>query len=155
MLNKQTIFKVLLLEAGMEEPEVADVPAFAPMVRRSSIDWEFRTQPQKTNCRARRGGQCIWPRGKVMGGSSTINYMIYLRGGPQDYDDWANLGRETNEFLHFNKYMYCLKNIKITKLAYSSQFFPSINISLILMLIQNVLFKAIPVGHTKMYSLTF
>ncbi|CAH0550710.1 unnamed protein product [Brassicogethes aeneus] len=85
-------WKVLLLEAGIEEPQVADVPAFAPSLRRSLIDWEFQTQPQRTNCRARRNQRCIWPRGRVMGGTSTINYMIYLRGAPEDYNDWAAMG---------------------------------------------------------------
>lgn len=81
-----------MLEAGDEEPEVADVPSFANMLRRSSIDWNFMTQPQKHSCLARRNGQCAWARGKVMGGSSTINYMIYIRGNPQDYNEWAEKG---------------------------------------------------------------
>lgn len=88
------ILQVLLLEAGDEEPEVADVPAFAPLLQRSSIDWGFVTQPAKRSCLARRNGQCAWARGKVMGGSSTINYMIYIRGHPRDYDEWAAMGNE-------------------------------------------------------------
>lgn len=83
---------MLLLEAGIEQPDVSDVPSFAPMLRQSSIDWQFRTMPQPQACTARPEGRCVWPRGRVMGGTSTINYMIYLRGGPQDFDDWAALG---------------------------------------------------------------
>lgn len=83
---------MLLLEAGDEEPEAADVPAFAPLLMRSNIDWGYMTQPQPTACRARAGGRCSWSRGRVMGGSSAINYMIYIRGAPQDFDSWAAEG---------------------------------------------------------------
>ncbi|XP_011315149.1 glucose dehydrogenase [FAD, quinone]-like [Fopius arisanus] len=85
-------WKVLLLEAGIEEPEAADVPSFAPMMQGSNIDWGYRTQPDKKACRSRREGGCRWARGKVMGGSSSINYMIYIRGNRDDYDEWARLG---------------------------------------------------------------
>ncbi|CAH1163758.1 unnamed protein product [Phaedon cochleariae] len=85
-------WKVLLLEAGDEEPIVADVPAFAPMLQASSIDWGYSTQPSHKSCLARDDGRCTWARGKVMGGSSTINYMIYIRGHPKDYDEWEEMG---------------------------------------------------------------
>ncbi|XP_078040737.1 glucose dehydrogenase [FAD, quinone] [Augochlora pura] len=91
-LSEIANWKILLLEAGIEEPEVADVPAFASMLQASNIDWMYRTQPEAHSCRSRRGGGCPWARGKVMGGSSTINYMIYIRGNPKDYDEWAEKG---------------------------------------------------------------
>ncbi|XP_076748535.1 glucose dehydrogenase [FAD, quinone]-like [Xylocopa sonorina] len=62
------------------------------MLQASNIDWMYRTQPEKHSCRSRRGGSCAWARGKVMGGSSTINYMIYIRGNRHDYDEWAEKG---------------------------------------------------------------
>lgn len=83
---------MLLLEAGDEEPEAADVPAFAPLMMRSNLDWAYRTQPQPTACRARTDGRCSWARGRVMGGSSAINYLIYVRGSPRDFDEWASQG---------------------------------------------------------------
>ncbi|XP_053995045.1 glucose dehydrogenase [FAD, quinone]-like [Hylaeus volcanicus] len=85
-------WKVLLLEAGIEEPMVADIPALATMLQASNIDWMYRTQPEQHSCRSRRGKSCGWARGKVMGGSSTINYMMYIRGNPRDYDEWADKG---------------------------------------------------------------
>lgn len=81
-----------MLEAGIEEPEVAEVPSMAPTILQSNIDWGYRTQAQPHSCRSRPEGGCSWSRGKVMGGSSTINYMIYTRGNPGDYDEWAHLG---------------------------------------------------------------
>nr|XP_033329057.1 glucose dehydrogenase [FAD, quinone]-like [Megalopta genalis] len=91
-LSEIANWKILLLEAGIEEPEVADVPAFSSMLQASNIDWMYRTQPEAHSCRSRRGGGCPWARGKVMGGTSTINYMIYIRGNPKDYDEWAEKG---------------------------------------------------------------
>ncbi|XP_032664005.1 glucose dehydrogenase [FAD, quinone]-like [Odontomachus brunneus] len=90
--NLTHFFQVLLLEAGIEEPLVADVPAFASILQASNIDWMYRTQPEEHSCRSRRGGGCPWARGKVMGGSSSINFMIYIRGNPKDYDEWAERG---------------------------------------------------------------
>ncbi|XP_046683476.1 glucose dehydrogenase [FAD, quinone]-like [Homalodisca vitripennis] len=93
--------QVLLLEAGMEEPMIADVPAAAPMLQQSNVDWGYTTQPEKFSCRSRPMGGCNWARGKVMGGSSTINYMIYTRGNPQDYDEWAEMGNHGTLLFHF------------------------------------------------------
>ncbi|XP_049706253.2 glucose dehydrogenase [FAD, quinone] isoform X2 [Helicoverpa armigera] len=91
-LSEVKQWKVLLIEAGPEEPEVTSVPAFAPALGRSSIDWNYRTQPEEMTCRAQRGQTCAWLRGKTMGGSSAINYMIYMRGNRRDYDSWEELG---------------------------------------------------------------
>ncbi|XP_015597063.1 glucose dehydrogenase [FAD, quinone] isoform X2 [Cephus cinctus] len=103
-------WKILLLEAGIEEPEVADVPAFASMLQASNIDWKYRTQPEKHSCRSRRGKTCPWARGKVMGGSSTINYMIYIRGNRKDYDDWAQQGNDGWSYDHVLPYFLKSEN---------------------------------------------
>lgn len=81
---------------------IADVPAAAPMLQRSSIDWGYTTQPQKYGCRSRPMGRCNWARGKVMGGSSTINYLIYTRGNPRDYDEWEEMGNHGNRRFKIN-----------------------------------------------------
>ncbi|KAI8423625.1 hypothetical protein MSG28_012687 [Choristoneura fumiferana] len=53
---------ILLLEAGPEEPDVTSVPALAPVLAASSIDWGYRTQPEELTCRAQRGHSCSWTR---------------------------------------------------------------------------------------------
>ncbi|XP_050521079.1 glucose dehydrogenase [FAD, quinone]-like isoform X2 [Daktulosphaira vitifoliae] len=100
-------WKVLLLEAGIEEPEFSSVPGLAPLQLNSKIDWNYTTQPDNHICRSRPGGACDWARGKVMGGSSTINYMIYTRGNREDYNEWEEMGNEgwgyDNALYYFKK----------------------------------------------------
>ena len=55
-----------------------------------AFDWRYRTVPQ-VHCNMRR---FPWPRGRTLGGSSSINYMIYIRGHAADYDHWAELGNK-------------------------------------------------------------
>ncbi|KAJ8871916.1 hypothetical protein PR048_028256 [Dryococelus australis] len=96
-------WKVLLLEAGGEEPEAAKVPAFAKLLWNSSLDWGYTTVPDNRSCG---GNGCSWPRGRVLGGSSTINHMIYVRGNPADYDLWQQLGNpgwSYHDVLHYFK----------------------------------------------------
>jgi choline dehydrogenase len=80
---------VLLLEAGApdENPAIHD-PARVWDLWDSEQDWGYRTVPQPA-CAGRR---LHLPRGKVLGGSSALNGMIYIRGHRSDYDTWAYLG---------------------------------------------------------------
>lgn len=82
-------WKVLLLEAGGEEPFEADIPAFGQNLKLGALDWQYWTEPENTSCG---GAPCPWPRGKVLGGGSSINDMIYNRGNRFDYDHWSDLG---------------------------------------------------------------
>ncbi|WP_436902504.1 GMC family oxidoreductase [Halovenus halobia] len=82
---------VLLLEAGEpDEKEEIHVPAMFPHLMKSEVDWDYTTTPQDEM----NGRELYWPRGKTMGGSSSINAMIYIRGVPHDYDTWAKRGNE-------------------------------------------------------------
>ncbi|XP_033354421.1 glucose dehydrogenase [FAD, quinone]-like [Bombus vosnesenskii] len=85
-------WNVLLLEAGGDGSVIYDIPLLAANLQLSEIDWKYTTEPNPNYCRAMEGGRCRWPRGKVIGGSSTINYMLYVRGNKKDYDIWEQLG---------------------------------------------------------------
>ncbi|MCB0642473.1 MAG: GMC family oxidoreductase N-terminal domain-containing protein [Phaeodactylibacter sp.] len=80
---------VLLLEAGgMDGQSNIKVPAALPKNFRTAVDWNFDSLPQPHM----HNRPMFQPRGKVLGGSSSINAMIYIRGHRADYDHWANLG---------------------------------------------------------------
>ena len=89
-LSEDPAAQVTLLEAGPPDTSVLiHCPAgLALLARTGRANWAFQTVPQP-GLNGRRGYQ---PRGKVLGGSSSINAMIYTRGVPQDYDGWAAAG---------------------------------------------------------------
>lgn len=88
-LSENSHHKVLLLEAGGSENVVTDNPQSIFMLQQTPIDWQFRTTPQKHSCFGLVDRRMAWPRGKVLGGTSTINYMLYVRGNRFDFDNWA------------------------------------------------------------------
>jgi len=85
---------VLLVEAGGPAPSLAHVPALVGSLQNTPIDWKYRTEKQEQAGLAAMGGISIWPRGKVLGGSSILNYMLYVRGNWRDYDGWRDLGMD-------------------------------------------------------------
>jgi choline dehydrogenase len=87
--NPQT--SVLLLEAGGPDTKrEIHIPAGFCKLYKTSVDWNYSTEPEP--CLHNR--QLYWPRGKMLGGSSSMNAMIYVRGNPLDYDHWASLGND-------------------------------------------------------------
>lgn len=93
-LSEIANWTVLLLEAGGDETEISDIPALAGFLQLSELDWKFQTQqrPDRAFCQAMIAERCNWPRGKVMGGSSVLNAMVYVRGNSRDYDSWEEQG---------------------------------------------------------------
>lgn len=85
-------WNVLLLEAGGDETEISDVPLLAAYLQLSQLDWKYKTEPSDSACLAMKNRRCNWPRGKVIGGSSVLNYMLYVRGNKKDYAHWESLG---------------------------------------------------------------
>lgn len=91
-LTEVNKWKVLLIEAGPDENEISDVPSLAAYLQLSKLDWEYKTEPTNIACLGMVNNRCNWPRGKVLGGSSVLNYMIYVRGNKNDFNLWESLG---------------------------------------------------------------
>ncbi|TRY78063.1 hypothetical protein TCAL_10577 [Tigriopus californicus] len=91
-LSENPHLSVLLVEAGSDGTFITDVPALVGTVYGSSLDWNYKTRADGQACLGMVHGQCSWHRGKVIGGTSTINGMLYTRGNKADFDYWAQLG---------------------------------------------------------------
>ena len=77
---------VLVLEAGPEDDDRRiHMPVTWLQLFRSKFDWDYLTEPQP----ALNGRRIYWPRGKTLGGSSSLNAMMWVRGFAADYDEWA------------------------------------------------------------------
>ena len=90
-LTEDPAVRVLLLEAGGANKEMlVRMPAgVGNLIKaKSKHNWGFWTEPEPHLD----GRQLWWPRGRGLGGSSAINGMIYMRGHPQDYDEWRQMG---------------------------------------------------------------
>lgn len=85
-LSEDPTVSVLLLEAGGPDKALElHVPAAFSKLFRGEYDWNYDTVPQE-----RLGGRTVfWPRGKTLGGSSSLNAMMWVRGFAADYDEWA------------------------------------------------------------------
>lgn len=91
-LSEISDWNILLLEAGPDENEITDVPSLAAYLQLTKLDWKYKTEPTGRSCMGMKNSRCNWPRGKVLGGSSTLNYMLYVRGNRRDYDHWEAMG---------------------------------------------------------------
>jgi choline dehydrogenase len=90
-LSEDPQTSVLLLEAGgPDNKQEIHVPAAFSKLFKSPYDWEYYTE-EEPNMANRK---MYWPRGKALGGSSSINAMIYIRGHRHDYDSWRDAGNE-------------------------------------------------------------
>lgn len=89
-LSEDPGVRVTLLEAGPRDHDPwIHIPAgYARLFASGKYDWRFATEPEPEL-----GGRSVnWPRGRVLGGSGSINGLVYLRGSPHDYDRWAQAG---------------------------------------------------------------
>ena len=90
-LSEDSSVRVTLLEAGGRDrsPNIM-IPAAFPNQFHTKLDWDYMTEPEP-GCHGRR---LYIPRGKSLGGSSSMNAMLYVRGRPLDYDLWVKAGAE-------------------------------------------------------------
>ena len=89
-LSEDPATKVILLEAGGEDKNMwIHIPlGFGKTFADRRVNWCYETEPDP----GAGGRKIFWPRGKVLGGSSSINGMVYIRGQHEDFDHWRQLG---------------------------------------------------------------
>lgn len=88
-------------------PWFVQVPALTATYLNTEIDWAYRTKPDNESCLGMVDQRCKYPRGKVLGGTSAFNYMMYVRGNKKDFDNWESEGctgwNYTNVLPYFKK----------------------------------------------------
>lgn len=91
-LSKDPSNHVILLEAGPTDwnPWIHVPVGYFKTMHNPSVDWCYRTEKDK----GLNGRAIDWPRGKVLGGSSSLNGLLYVRGQKEDYDRWRQMGNE-------------------------------------------------------------
>jgi choline dehydrogenase len=100
-LSADPTASVVVLEAGpRDKDKFIHIPAGFAKLFRSAMDWDYLTEPQKELD----GREIYWPRGKVLGGSSSMNAMMWVRGFPADYDEWAVHAGEQWNYTNVQKY---------------------------------------------------
>ena len=89
-LSEDPSVRVLLLEAGGRDsnPWIHIPVGYFKTMHNPATDWRYRTEPEPSL----NGRSLDWPRGKVLGGSSSINGLLYVRGQAQDFEHWRQLG---------------------------------------------------------------
>ncbi|CAC5396732.1 Oxygen-dependent choline dehydrogenase [Mytilus coruscus] len=93
-LSEDSDITVLLLEAGGSEygNDNIRIPLIGGGLQKSSADWNYHTLPQKNSHFAMNEQRSYWPRGRVLGGTSCLNTLVYIRGSRHDYNQWAEEG---------------------------------------------------------------
>ena len=92
-LSEDPTCRVALIEASERPPAAASMPiACASMQLNADVDWMYTADPGDKAGLGLNGRRVPVPRGKMLGGSSSMNYMMYVRGHPGDFDSWAAAG---------------------------------------------------------------
>ncbi|XP_059619953.1 glucose dehydrogenase [FAD, quinone]-like [Phlebotomus argentipes] len=102
-LSENPRWKILLLEAGGDPPIESAIPGLMLTLMKTQYDWQYYMElSEKPNFNRVNLG--YWPRGKMLGGSSSMNGMLYVRGNEDDYDNWEALGNPTWGFANVLEY---------------------------------------------------
>ena len=106
-LSAQPSVQVVALEAGpSDKDKFIRIPAGFAKLMRGAMDWDYQTEPQKELD----GREIYWPRGKVLGGSSSMNAMMWVRGFAADYDEWAEHAGEQWSYANIVRYFDRIEN---------------------------------------------
>ncbi|MGH8765584.1 MAG: GMC family oxidoreductase, partial [Burkholderiales bacterium] len=100
-LSEDPSVRVLLLEAGPRDtdPWIRIPLGYGKLFKKPAVNWSYQSEPEPEL----NGRRIFTPRGKVLGGSSSINGLVYTRGQPEDFDDWETPGWSFGELLPYFK----------------------------------------------------
>ncbi|CAH1163191.1 unnamed protein product [Phaedon cochleariae] len=121
-LTEKGDWRVLVLEAGGYPSATSDIPSLLFDLQDSPEDWQYEVERSKHSCLGFKNQQCKWCRGKVLGGSSSINAMIYVRGNKRDYDGWADMGNNGWDWENVHKHFKLLENLEDPEFENSTQY---------------------------------
>lgn len=78
----------MIIEAGGSKNFLYNIPVILPFLQKTQLDWSYQTVPQQFSCLSLNNNQSNWPRGKIYGGTDSLNNMIYHRGNENDFVGW-------------------------------------------------------------------
>lgn len=109
-------WKILLLEAGvLQDDMITDIPLLAGAMIGSPYDWSYQIEKQQRCCQST-GGNCMYPRGKALGGTSVIHGMMYVRGNKENFNQWQRLGNDGWSYDDILKYFKKAEDMRIVEL---------------------------------------
>ncbi|KAL5010861.1 hypothetical protein ScPMuIL_013166 [Solemya velum] len=122
-LTEDPDISVLLIEAGgtPEDIEEIIIPALVTETLHTDYDWEYYTVKQKYASKGSNGQKSYWPRGRCLGGTSVLNYMVYIRGSRHDYDGWADKGCDGWSYKEVLPYFLKSEDVRVSDL-YKSEY---------------------------------
>nr|XP_034830804.1 glucose dehydrogenase [FAD, quinone]-like [Maniola hyperantus] len=115
-LSEISHWNILLLEAGPEPPIESDIPYLDGTLHQSKYDWQYVTKSDGIRHQGLQNGAVRWPRGKMLGGSSSINAMYYVRGQDHDFQTWYDEGNPSWSPENVNFYFKKAENFQDMKL---------------------------------------
>lgn len=104
-LSENSNNKILLIEAGNTFGPLSTIPIAATLMQGTSIDWSFKTISQQYSSKGLFNNQQILPRGKGLGGSSQINYLLHYDGKESDFDLWEKYAGELWSYKNLKNYL--------------------------------------------------
>ncbi|CAD7089262.1 unnamed protein product [Hermetia illucens] len=106
-LSENPDYRVLLIEAGDDPPTESEIPGMLYEIEGARVDWNYTTKPNYMSCLDFPKSFCPWARGKMLGGCSANNAMLFILGNRRDFENWEKMGNPTwgwdNVFEHFRK----------------------------------------------------
>ncbi|KAK4301658.1 hypothetical protein Pmani_026216 [Petrolisthes manimaculis] len=122
-LSEVSGWRVLVIEAGGPPPPESYVPGLVSLFYfRGNNNWEYMTVPQKHGLKNFQNRQAVIPHARVIGGGSTTNGMVYVRGNRRDYDGWASLGNEGWDYASVLPYFKKAEDYKGHLTPYNAEF---------------------------------